>query len=129
MKFSSEPPTAALFLEVSKRGWRTEGVGAKKPFKGQRFRPLFCTLFSYAPLGEWGRISGELLGLFLGVSLSATPSRQPLFETSDIFCGEIETSRLKLSSEIENFDRDRKFRSGANVFDRWALWVLSPGNR
>ena len=35
--------------EVSKRGWRTEGVGAKKPFKGQRFRSLFCTPFPMPP--------------------------------------------------------------------------------
>ena len=41
-----------------------------------------------------------------------------------IFCGEIETSRLKISSEIENSDRDPKFRSGSNFFDRWALWVF-----
>ena len=40
-----------------------------------------------------------------------------------IFCGEIETSRLKFSSEIKNFDRDQKFRSGSIFFDRWALWV------
>ena len=40
-----------------------------------------------------------------------------------IFGGEIETSRLKFSSEIKNFDRDQKFRSGSNFFDRWALWV------
>ena len=47
---------------------------------------------------------------------------------SPIFCGEIETSRLKFSSEIKNFDRDWKFRSRSNVFDRWALWVQeSPG--
>ena len=39
--------------------------------------------FSYAPLGEGGHNSGELFGLFLGVRLSPTPSRQPLFETSD----------------------------------------------
>ena len=68
--------------EVSKRGWRTEGVGARKSFMCQRFRPLFCTLF-LCPLGEGGHISGELFGLFLGVCLSPTPSRQPLFETSD----------------------------------------------
>ena len=40
-----------------------------------------------------------------------------------LFCGEIETSRLKFSSlEIKNFDRDQKFRSGSNFFDRGALW-------
>ena len=42
---------------------------------------------------------------------------------SPIFCGEIETSRLKFSSlKIKNFDRDQKFRSGSIFFDRWALW-------
>ena len=39
-----------------------------------------------------------------------------------IFCGEIEASRSKFSSEIKNFDRDQKFRSRSNFFDRWALW-------
>ena len=42
---------------------------------------------------------------------------------SPIFCGEIDTLRLKFSIGIENFDRDWKFRSGLNFFDRWALWV------
>ena len=41
----------------------------------------FLYPFSYAPLGEGGHISGKLFGLFLGVRLSPTPSRQPLFET------------------------------------------------
>ena len=40
--------------------------------------------FPYAPLvRRRGTHFGELFGLFLGVSLSPTPSRQPLFETSD----------------------------------------------
>ena len=56
--------------EVSKRGWRTEGVGATKSLKGHRFRPLFCTFFSYAPLGEGGHISGEFIGLFGGLFLA-----------------------------------------------------------
>ena len=43
----------------------------------------FLYPFSYALLGEGGHISGELFGLFLAVRLSPTPSRQPLFETSD----------------------------------------------
>ena len=38
-----------LESEVSKRGWRTEGVGARKSLKGQRFRPLFCTFFPMPP--------------------------------------------------------------------------------
>ena len=47
----------------------------------------FLCLFAYAaPLGEGGHIAGELFGLFLGVCLSPTPSRQPLFETSDKTC-------------------------------------------
>ena len=46
--FQVETPICHI-SEVSKRGWRTEGVGAKNPFKGQRFRPLFCTLLFYAP--------------------------------------------------------------------------------
>ena len=47
-------------------GGQREVVGAKKPFKPQRFRPLFGTLFPVPPLGEWGHVSGELLGSFLG---------------------------------------------------------------
>ena len=39
------------FPEVSKRGWRTEGVGSRNSFIYQRFRPLFCTLFPM-PLQE-----------------------------------------------------------------------------
>ena len=35
--------------EVSKRGWRTEGVGARRSLKGQRFGPLFCTFFPIPP--------------------------------------------------------------------------------
>ena len=59
-----------------------------------------------------------------GVKIS---SENEIFERAThhgpIFCGEIETSRLKFSSEIKNFDRDQKYRSGSNFFDRWALWV------
>ena len=51
------------------------------------------------------------------MKFSSEPPAAALF-----FCGEIETSRLKFSSEIKNFDRDQKFRSGSNFFDRWALW-------
>ena len=54
------------------------------------------------------------------MKFSSEPPTAALF-----FCGEIETSRLKFSSEIENFDRDQKFRSGSNFFDRWALWEYS----
>ena len=64
--------------EFSKRGWRTEGVGAKKSFLCQRLRPLFCTLFPMPPLGEEESISGGSFWLFWG-----PVSRQPLFETSE----------------------------------------------
>ena len=63
--------------EVSKRGWRTERLARGNP----RIRASFLYPFSYAPLGEGGHISGELLWLFSRVCLSPTPSRQPLFET------------------------------------------------
>ena len=51
------------------------------------------------------------------MKFSSEPPTAALF-----FVGEIETSRSKFSSEIKNFDRDQKFRSGSNFFDRWALW-------
>ena len=57
--------------EVSKRGWRTEGVGARKSFLSQRFRPLFCAL-SYAPLREGGENLENNFGGGLG-----RVSRQP----------------------------------------------------
>ena len=67
-----------LLTEVSKRGWRTEGVGARKSFKNQRFRPLFCTIFPNAPLGEGGHISGEFfLGSFGGFVCRQPPPANP----------------------------------------------------
>ena len=51
---------------------------------------------------------------------------EPATHRGPIFCGEIETSRLKFLSEIKNFDRDQIFRSRSNIFDRWALWVSIP---
>ena len=71
--------------EVSKRGWRTEGVAtvvAKKSFLCQRLRPLLCTLF-LCPLRRRGTHYWRIFfGCFWRVVLSPTPSRQPLFETS-----------------------------------------------
>ena len=58
-------------------GWREETL--QRP----EIEASFLYPFSYAPLGEWGQISGDFFGLFLGVCLLPTPSRQPLFETSD----------------------------------------------
>ena len=36
--------------------------------------------------------------------------------TAALFCGEVETSRLKFSSEIKKFDRDWKFSSKIEFF-------------
>ena len=43
---------------------------------------LYPVPFFLCPLRRRGTHSGERFGLFLGVCLSPTPSRQPLFETS-----------------------------------------------
>ena len=62
---------------VGGQGWREEIL--RRP----ELQASFLYPFPYAPLGEGEHISGEFWGLFLGVCLSPTPSRQPLFETSD----------------------------------------------
>ena len=51
--------------------------------------------------------------------------------TAALFCGEIETSRSKFSSEIKNFDRDQKFRSGSNflIVGPSGFWGGSGGSR
>ena len=59
-------------------GWREEILHMPE------IQASFLYPFSYAPLGEGGQISGELFGLFSGDCLSPTPSREPLFETSDL---------------------------------------------
>ena len=40
---------SAVISGVSKRGWQTEGVGARKSLPCHRFRPLFCTLIPIPP--------------------------------------------------------------------------------
>ena len=57
--------------EVSKRG-RTEGVGARRSFMCQRFRPLCCTLFPMPPY-ERGTHFWRTFWPFLGVCLSPNP--------------------------------------------------------
>ena len=57
LKIYTPTPLPLKMPYGKKRGWGggvynfalEEGVGAKKPFKGQRFRPLFCTLFPMPP--------------------------------------------------------------------------------
>ena len=63
--------------EVSKRGWRTEGVGARKSFICQRFRPLSCTLFPMPPEEKGTHFWRVSLALFGGL-FPPNPSRQPL---------------------------------------------------
>ena len=64
----------------SKRGGRTEGVGARKSFLCQRFRHRICILFPIPPSGEGGHNSGEQFLLHLGSCQSPTPSHQPRSE-------------------------------------------------
>ena len=65
-----------------------KGVGGQRGLS-RRILPMpeieasFLYLFPYAPLGEGGHIAGAFSGLFWGVCLSPTPSRQPHFETSE----------------------------------------------
>ena len=80
--------TTATKLRLLDVAIQPPGVGGQKglargnPSK-TRDSGLFSIQFPYAPLGEGGHISGELFWLSLGVCFSPTPSRQPLFETSD----------------------------------------------
>ena len=58
--------------EVSKRGWRTEGVVAEKSFLRQRLRPFFCTLL-LCSLRRRGRHFWRTLGCFCGALFVASP--------------------------------------------------------
>ena len=63
--------------EVSKRGWRTKGIGAKKSFLCQRLRPLFCTLFPM-PLEEKGdKFLENLFAGFFGFVSRQPPPANP----------------------------------------------------
>ena len=71
------PPSIRSFEKglADRGGWREEIL--ERP----EIQASFLYLFSYAPLGEGGHISGDVFGFFWGACLSPTPSRQPLFET------------------------------------------------
>ena len=96
--------TLSQSCEQTLQKLRTQKIGLKNVQENQKFRKgvdgqrrlargnppcardsglLFCALFP-TPLGEGGHISGELIWRFFGLCLSPTPSRQPLFETSDV---------------------------------------------
>ena len=79
-KCTPQPPSLENALwpesEVSKRGWRTEGVGARKPFKGQRLRPLCCNLLTFflCPLRQKDK------RVLFGGLFVANPFSKPLTE-------------------------------------------------
>ena len=81
---NSEGP-GLKFSEVSKRGWRTEGVGARKSLLHHEFRPFFLPLSPMPPYEYENTILGDQFWLWFGHYWSLTPSRQPLFKTSEIF--------------------------------------------
>ena len=57
-----------------------KGVGGQEILEVEA---SFLHPFSYAPLGEEPHTPGDLFSLLLGICWSPTPSRQPLFETSE----------------------------------------------
>ena len=67
----------SLVSEVSKRGWRTEGVGATRSFLSQRFRPLFCILFPIPPYEKGNTILGTFLALFWFPASRQPPPANP----------------------------------------------------
>ena len=102
LQIASDFPSLPAISGVSKRGWRTERVGAKKSFLPE-IESSFLHPFSYAPLGEGGHISGEFLG-FLGGFVScqqppANPFSKPLRIAMDIACLVSGTGRF-LGSEM-----------------------------
>ena len=90
-------------------GWREEILHMPE------IQASFLYLFSYAPLGEGGRISGELFWSLLGGCLLPTPSRQPPFETSIwsiwVHCPRILVSRGKNGQEESRLLNSRRLRS------------------
>ena len=68
-----------IISKLSKRGWRTEGVGARKPLPYHRFGPFFCPLF-LCPLVSsrtafWGAFCAVLWALLVANPLPPTPFR------------------------------------------------------
>ena len=82
VKSAFEPRNGASFRSFEKGladrgGWRDEILHMPE------IQASFMYPFSYAPKG--GHTSGKRFWLFFGICLSPTPSRQPLFETSEFF--------------------------------------------
>ena len=61
-----------------------QGVGGQRGLAHHRFKPFFCPLFSYAFVWVGEHNSRGHLLLYCGRRWSPTPSRQPLFEASDL---------------------------------------------
>ena len=74
-------------------GWREEILPVPE-IQTQRFRPLFCTLFPMPPLEKGEHHSGNEFSRYFGARSSPTPSRQPLFETSECD-GSVKTGAIK----------------------------------
>ena len=96
-----------LFKEVTvfrsfEKGLADRGGWREDTLQRPEIQASFLHPFSYAPLGEGGHISGEIIGLFLGVCLSPTPSRQPLFETSEVFKESVPESMLRRPLQKQN---------------------------
>ena len=137
MKFSSEPPTTALFFVGNSIGVSQKGSPERCRFRFFPFSSVFSvfSLFSFRFLlfvSVFFRLfrffpffSRFLPFFFFSVSLSERGDTVPETRFAK---PRFETSRLKFSSlKIENFDRYWTFRARLNFFDRWALlsnWVL-----
>ena len=88
---------ASLKSEVSKRGWRTEGVGARKSLPYHRFSAFFCTLFPMPPfMIRRSQFWGTNFAVFwVLLPLPANPFSKPLIlgvDDKGIHAGQ---SRLK----------------------------------
>ena len=107
--------------EVSTRGWRVEGVGARRSLLRQRFRPLRGALFPMPAIGEGEHNSGHQFSLYFGPRSSPTPGPANPF-SKHLNVGLLRTlsaqrlkeinlawtfqSRLKISISIDIFDLD-----------------------
>ena len=69
-------PGTPRFSEVSKRGWRTEGVGARKSLPNRKFRP-FSAPFFLCPCEYENTILGDIFCCILGDAGRQPPPANP----------------------------------------------------
>ena len=90
---------------LADRGGRREEI-LQRP----EIQAAFLYPFSYAPLGEWGHISGELFGLLLrGFVCRQPPPANPFSKPptkSEFFQRAQGSKKFEISSGIENFERE-----------------------